>query len=92
MVTATDNITADDTVYAIWDDNDYTITYNLDGGTNSASNPDTFVVTDLDITLEDATKDSNTFGGWFEEVGLTTEITTIDAVGDIEIFAKFTAT
>ena len=80
------------TVYAVWTETVYTITYNLDGGTNAAGNPETFVLSDLDVTLLDATKESNTFGGWFEEVGLSTEIEKIDAVGDIEIFAKFTTT
>jgi len=68
----------------------FDITYELDGGTNNVGNPDTFVASDLDITLLDPTKDLYTFDGWYEEVGLTTPITLIDAAADITVYAKFT--
>jgi len=92
MVGATDLLTADDTLYAIWNDDDYTITYNLDGGTNHVDNPAIFDINDLDITLGVATKTGYTFGGWYEEAELTNAITTIDAAANIAIFAKFTET
>ncbi len=36
----------------------------LNGGTNDPSNPDTFVVGDLPIVLEDPSKDFYDFDGW----------------------------
>lgn len=83
-----------DTIYAVWAVIDYTITYNLDGGTNGVGNPATFDVTDLPLVLADATKDANTFGGWFTDAELTAELAdgTITAVGNTTLYAKFTLT
>lgn len=83
-----------DTIYAVWAVIDYTITYNLDGGTNGVGNPATFDVTDLPLVLADATKDANTFGGWFTDAEITAELAdgTITAVGNITLYAKFTLT
>lgn len=83
-----------DTLYAKWTLIDYDITYNLNGGTNAVGNPATFDVTDLPLVLDNATKDANTFGGWFTDPELTTELAngTITAVGDITLYAKFTLT
>ena len=87
-------VSADDVIYAKWTLIDYDITYNLDGGANGAGNPATFDVTDLPLVLADATKDANTFGGWFTDSELTTELAdgTIVAVGDVTLYAKFTLT
>ena len=92
MVVAGENITDGLTVYAIWEETVYTVTYALDGGTNDAANPATFVISDLPITLGDATKDLNTFGGWYTEVELTNAVTEITTVGNKSLFAKFTLT
>lgn len=73
-------------------DTQYTVTYNLNGGTNDADNPATFVSGDLPITLDDATKASNTFGGWFTDLGLTNEVETISETGNVTLYAKFTET
>lgn len=91
---ATDSDDTHDTIYAVWAIVDYTITYSLNGGTNDAGNPATFDVTDLPLVLADATKDSNTFGGWFTDSDLTTELAdgTITSIGNISLYAKFTAT
>jgi uncharacterized repeat protein (TIGR02543 family) len=82
---------ADDTVYADWTPTQYTITYNLDGGTNGA-NPATYDIETATITLADATKDAYTFDGWYAEIGYTTPVTEIvlGSTGDVELFAKFT--
>ena len=69
----------------------YNITYELDGGTNDPGNPSTFVVGDLDITLEDASKTNYTFDGWFDQASGGTEITVIDTAEDITVYAQFTA-
>jgi uncharacterized repeat protein (TIGR02543 family) len=68
------------------------IVYNLDGGTNGA-NPAQYALADLPITLAPATKASKTFGGWFDNPGLTgTAVTAIPAgaEGNITLYAKFT--
>lgn len=44
---------------------EYSITYNLNGGTNSVSNPETYTIEDS-VTLHEATKDGLLFKGWYE--------------------------
>ena len=44
----------------------YTITYNLNGGINSSSNPSTFTVED-EIVLSDPTRNNYNFVGWYDE-------------------------
>jgi uncharacterized repeat protein (TIGR02543 family) len=68
------------------------ITYALNGGANGA-NPAQYSKADLPITLAPATKDESTFGGWFDNAGLTGDpVTEIPAgtEGDIALYAKFT--
>jgi len=69
---------------------EYTFTYHADGGNHT--NPATFTIEDLDITLADATKDGYTFAGWFNNAELTGEaVTQITEIGDVELWAKFEA-
>ena len=49
---------------AIWNVVTYTIKYNLNGGTVSATNSTSYKVTDADITLNNPTKQGYTFTGW----------------------------
>ena len=72
----------------------YTITYNLNGGTNSPNNPSTYTMQSATITLENATKTGFTFDGWYEDSEFTTQITQIEtgSYGDIDLYAKFTVT
>lgn len=88
---ASDTVSEAFTLYAKWTENEYTITYNLDGGTNDESNPTTFGITDLPITLEDATKADHTFDGWYTEVTYDNLVTSITTIGNVELYAKFTA-
>ena len=76
-------------LYAIWTVITYSITYNLDGATNT--NPATYTVETPTITLLPATKDGYTFLGWFLENSFNTEVTEIalGTTGDQELFAKF---
>ena len=67
-----------------------TITYNLDGGVNSESNPANFTSDDLPLLLHPATKDGYTFDGWFKEAGFVTGIAEITDDANITIYAKFT--
>ena len=92
VVGALDNVTEDDTIYAIWVPTQYDITYDLDGGTNSAANPAVYDIETATITLGDAVKDAKTFAGWFTEAEFTNEVTEIalGSSGDVDLFAEFT--
>ena len=71
---------------------DFTITYNLNGGTNSNKNPDNYTIETETIILVDATKDGyTTFAGWYSDAAFTNQVTEI-ATGSTEpkeFFAKF---
>ncbi len=81
-------------LYAKWNIVTYDITYNLDGGTNHRNNPSTYKITSADITLGTPTKTGYTFDGWYTDSACTQPITKIanGSFGDIELFAKWTAT
>lgn len=85
---------ADHTLFAHWTEITYTITYNLDGGTNAAGNPATFKCSNLPITLLDATKNGEYFAGWYLDAEFTKRVTKIDAgsLKNVELWARFSAT
>jgi uncharacterized repeat protein (TIGR02543 family) len=56
--------------WAKWILDIYTITYNLDGGTNG-SNPTSYNITSASIPFANPTKVGYTFGGWFTSSSLT---------------------
>ncbi|MFC4242544.1 InlB B-repeat-containing protein [Gryllotalpicola reticulitermitis] len=62
------NLTADAggnvTLYAQWKPITYTISYQLNGGTGSSSNPSTYTIESAPITLTNPTRDGYTFAGW----------------------------
>lgn len=93
-VTTIDNGSAGNkTLYAKWTLDTYTITYNLDGGTNNIANPESYNVNTKTITLADPTKTGYTFGGWYDNSSFTgTDVTTIakGSTGDRTLFAKWT--
>ena len=89
-----DEITLDGTavnLYAIWTPITYTITYELDGGTNHASNPENYTIETSTITLQTPNKDGHTFGGWYEESTFATQVTQIakGSSGNITLYAKW---
>ena len=63
--------TSDLSLVAKWEIANYTINYELDGGTNHADNPATYTVNDETITLKDPSRTGYTFAGWTYE-GQTT--------------------
>ena len=69
----------------------YTITYELNGGTNNSNNPSKYTMLDT-INLESATKEGYTFDGWYETISFDEpETTTItNRTGNITLYAKFT--
>lgn len=69
----------------------YVITYQLYGGTNNVSNPATFTVYDIPLTLYDATKVGYTFDGWYATEDLSgLPITELVDLVDTTIYAKWT--
>ncbi|MGN0808133.1 MAG: InlB B-repeat-containing protein [Candidatus Coproplasma sp.] len=85
------NIADDITVYADWSVNEYTITYNLNGGNNDEVNPVKYTVEDNNITLAEATKAGYTFKGWYSDAEFTESVTQIDVsqTKNVELFAKW---
>ena len=58
--------------WAKWEINQYTITYDLDGGTAAEGNPDSYTVETDAFTLKNPTRPGFTFTGW-SGTGLTGE-------------------
>lgn len=86
-------ITAATTVYVKFQPITYTITYNLNGGTNHASNPATYNYTTATITLQTPTKTGYTFGGWYDNSSFTgSAVTSIPnhSNGNKTFWAKWT--
>jgi uncharacterized repeat protein (TIGR02543 family) len=81
------------TLYAVWTLTTYTITYNLGGGTNNASNPATYNITTPTIMLQYATLSGWTFMGWWTAVGGSTgsgtQVTSIPqgSTGNLTLYA-----
>jgi uncharacterized repeat protein (TIGR02543 family) len=72
--------------------NDYSITYDLDGGINS-TNPEYYTSETSDIRLATASKKGYTFEGWYTEETFDNQLETIleGSTGDLVLYAKFTA-
>ena len=74
---------------AKWSVANYTITYNLNGGTNNKSNPYTYTLFDS-VTFADPIRQGYTFDGWYKDDIAITEIP-LDSVGDVILDARWTA-
>ena len=79
--------------YATLNYGKFSISYELNGGTNNSQNPDTYTTADT-IVLKDPTKTGYTFDGWytsssFDVVSRITEISSGNAQ-DIDVYAKWT--
>lgn len=62
----TTTLTSDQTVtiYVNWQPVSYNITYDMNEGTNNASNPSKYTIKDLPITLKEPTMEGYVFRGW----------------------------
>ncbi len=71
----------------------YTITYYLNGGTNSTLNPSSYTASSGTITLYSPTRSGYTFGGWYTESSFSNKISTISASAkkNYTLYAKWTA-
>ena len=71
---------------------DYSITYNLNGGTNHPGNPATYNIESTTITLQEPSKTKYIFGGWFYNEDCTGDaVTTIahGSHGNVTLYAKW---
>ena len=81
-------ITANLTLYAKWQINEYTVTYNTDGGSTVASQ--TVKYNDLLTKPEDPTKDGKKFAGWYSDSSYSTVYDFNSPVkGNITLYAKW---
>ena len=82
------NITNDVTASTQWEIIEYTITYELNGGTNNSANPENYTFETDDITLADPSG-MHTFTGWYTDKELTNKITKIEkgSIGNITLYA-----
>ena len=78
------------TLYAVWEANEYTITYNKNGGTEKAENPVKFTIEDLPITLNDLSKANYLFNYWYKESDFSgSPVLQIVDIGDVELYAEY---
>ena len=77
---------------ANWGAHSYSITYELNGGTNNSSNPTNYTIESSTITLRDATRNGYTFSGWYKTSTFSNMVTTINtgSYGDLVLYAKWT--
>lgn len=85
------NANANLNFYAAYTPVTYTVTYQLDGGTNAETNPESYTIEDLLGALDDPTKDLYNFVGWYLDANCTTPYTGVDAenVDNITVYAKW---
>ena len=69
----------------------YTITYVLNGGTNSVYNPSTYTSETDTIILQNATRDGYRFEGWYKDSAYMVRATQIakGSTGNITLYAKW---
>lgn len=79
------------TLYAVWSQTQFTIQYNLNGGTNSTANPAGYNSEAATIVLAAPTKTGNTFAGWYTDSGFTQRITQISTGSstNFNLYAKW---
>jgi len=81
-------------LYAKWEvitKTTYTVTYYLNGGTNSSYNPTSFTIGAEKIPLFDPTKANYKFGGWYSDAGFRNRVTSIDTskLQNVTLYAKW---
>ena len=80
-------------IYAKWEANTYTVTFNYNGGINNLVSK-TVTYGSTYGELPTSTREGYTFGGWFSDSGLTSSVTSSTSVttaSDHTIYAKWTA-
>ena len=79
-------------LYATWAPNEFTITYDLNGGTNDPQNPTSYSQKSDEIVFGSPHKSGFAFAGWYSDQALNTPIDKIPAgsTGDLTLYAKWT--
>ena len=77
-------------LYAKWTPIVYSITYNLDGGTNNPSNPSTYTIESV-FDFADATKTGYQFAGWFDDGDNRVSSIAVGTTGSLTLTAHWTA-
>ena len=82
------SVTEDMTLDANWKAHVYSVTYNLDGGTNSAFNPSSYTIEDS-IVLQNPSKADYPFLGWYDDKN--NQVTTLgqNVIGDLVLTARW---
>ena len=87
--------TGEKVFYAKWTPHSYSITYNLNGGTNAGTNPANYTIESETITLADPSKTGYNFSGWYTDASFTeaSKVTEIaqGTTGDQAFYAKWEA-
>lgn len=70
---------------------EYTITYQLDGGTNHKLNPGAYTQNSQTIVLKNPTRTGYTFGGWYLDSAYKNKVTQIGqgSTGNLTLYAKW---
>lgn len=78
-------------LYAQWTKENYTIKYNLDGGTNSAKNPSSYNVDTETVVFESPVKEGYDFKGWYYDEKFNDKATQVTkgTTGDKNLYAKW---
>ena len=82
------------TLYAKWEAITYSITYELDEGTNNPGNPASYTIDTETITLKDPARLGYTFKGWYttsDFSGFSVTEIAIGSTGNITLYAKWEA-
>lgn len=77
-------------LYAKFSIVEYTISYDLQGGVNSISNPTIYTIEDQNIVLSAPSRECYTFDGWFEN-GTKVESVEVVRCENVNLAAKWTA-
>ena len=82
------------TCYGIWKPINYSITYDLAGGTNNESNPSTYTIESGNISIAAPAQEGFTFDGWIVNGGEQVESYTIvsGSTGDVHLAAVWSKT
>jgi uncharacterized repeat protein (TIGR02543 family) len=81
-------------LFAKWNLINYTISYNLNGGSLATANPTSYTYETNTINLISPTRSGSTFGGWYtnpELSGLPTYNVVKNSTGNLSLFAKWDA-
>ena len=89
-VTSIKKRTGNLTLYAKWSATSYRITYKLNGGKNTKSNPSTYSVTSS-ISLKNPSRKGYSFKGWYSDSRYRTRVKTIKkgTTGNKTLYAKW---